>query len=168
MSYFFISVRLTWRPDGRKMENAPGSWGFATISFSLTLSGYLLMIVTAILARAAHTLSCWHFLTPSSPFQINTFIDKKPSASPCQQAQSCTGVVFHAIFRINWPIRYLEVGFGLELNRTEWGGGGNQVILPIPPPTLDPAPTFSRQSRQLGFWLWKLLGFGKPKPTSWW
>lgn len=76
MRYFFISVRLTWGPGGRRTENAPGSWGLAAISFNLTLSACLLMIVTAILARAMHTLSRWHFLASSCPFQINRFIDR--------------------------------------------------------------------------------------------
>lgn len=41
----------------RKTENSPGPWGLAAISFNLTLTGCLLVIVTAVLARAMHCLA---------------------------------------------------------------------------------------------------------------
>lgn len=142
MRYFFISGRLTWRPDGRKMENAPGSWGLAAISFNLTLSGCLLMIVTAILARATHTLSCWHFLTSSSPFQINTFIDKSHLLHLASRHRAGRGSVQRDFLGSIGPLDIWRwVWLGIKQDGT---GGRNQVIqraLLSPHPSSHPRPS---------------------------
>ena len=73
MRYFFIRAQLTWRPDGRKTENAPGSGGLTVMSFNLPLSGCQLYCQGS---SGQGIPFHWNFFTSSGLFQINTLINK--------------------------------------------------------------------------------------------